>query len=108
MAKQSRVREISAQSRYISSHKRERVHERADYQCEYRAKDGTRCRARAGLKIEHLLPFALYRSHNEKHLRLFCGPHNRLAAEKVFGAAFIKEKIDARRRSSRVARSGLQ
>jgi hypothetical protein len=38
--------------------------------------------------IEHLLPFALYRSHDEKYLRLFRRPHNRLAAEKVYGAAF--------------------
>jgi hypothetical protein len=91
--------EILAKSRYISSHSRERVHERANYQCEYRAEDGTRCRARAGLEIEHLLPFALYRTHDEKHLRLFCGPHNRLAAEKVYGAAFIRNKIEASRKA---------
>jgi hypothetical protein len=82
-------------SRYIPTRTRERVHERAGYQCEYRAPDGTRCRSRTGLEIEHLLPFALYRSHDEKHMRLYCGPHNRLAAEKVYGAEFIQKKIDA-------------
>ena len=87
-------------SRYIPSHTRERVHERAGYQCEYRGPDGTRCRSRTGLEIEHLRPFALYRSHDEKYLRLFCQPHNRLNAEKVFGAGFIQEKIDASRRIS--------
>ena len=87
-------------SRYIPPHIRERVHERAGYQCEYRGPDGTRCRSRTGLEVEHMLPFALYRSHDEKYLRLFCRPHNRLAAEQVFGTAFIQEKIDASRRRS--------
>ena len=87
-----------ATSRYIPSAVRERVHERAAYRCEFRGPDGTRCRARTGLQIEHLRPFALYRSHDEKFLGLRCGPHNRLSAEKVFGVAFIQEKIDASRR----------
>jgi len=82
-------------SRYVPSHVRERVHERAGYQCEYRAEDGTRCRSRTGLEIEHLRPFAIHHSHDENLLRVYCGPHNRLAAERVFGAAFIQEKIDA-------------
>ena len=95
-----RAREVLAKSRYIPSHSRERVHKRAGYQCEYRAKDGTRCRSRTGLQIEHLRPFALYRNHDERFLRLFCQPHNRLNVEKVFGAAFIQEKIDAARQRS--------
>ncbi len=87
-----------AKSRYIPSEVRERVHERAGHQCEYRSEDGTRCRSRTGLEIEHKLPFALHRSHDERFLRLDCGPHNLLSAERVFGAAFIQEKIDASRR----------
>ena len=97
-AKQPCPGKVSPPSRYISSQKRERVHEKAGYQCEYRGPDGTRCRSKTGLEIEHLLPFGIYRSHDEKHLRLFCRPHNRSAAEKVFGAAFIQNKIDASRR----------
>jgi hypothetical protein len=87
-----------ASSRYIPSAVRERVHERASYRCEFRGPDGTRCRSRTGLEVEHVLPFALYRSHDEKYLKLFCRQHNRLSAEMVFGAAFIQEKIDASRR----------
>ena len=89
-----------AKSRYIPSEVRERVHERAGYQCEYRSKDGTRCRSQTGLEIEHQRPFALHHSHDEKFLRLHCAPHNLLNAEKVFGAAFIQEKIGASRRKS--------
>ena len=87
-----------ANSRYIPSEVRERVHERAGHQCEYRSEDGTRCRSRTGLEIEHQRPFALHRSHDERFLRLHCRPHNRLSAERVFGVAFIQEKIDASRR----------
>ncbi len=90
--------EVSAKSRYIPSEVREGVHERAGYQCEYRGPDGTRCRARAGLQIEHLRPFALKGSHDERNLRLHCGPHNRLTAERMFGVAFIRKKIETSRR----------
>jgi len=95
--KPHRAREISAKNGYLPSQKRERVHERAGHQCEYRGPDGTRCRSTTGLQIEHLLPFALYRTHDEKHLRIYCSPHNRLAAEKVFGREFIQNKINASR-----------
>jgi hypothetical protein len=91
---------IPAESRYIPSHVRESMHDRADYQCQYQGPDGTRCRSRTGLEIEHTRAFALYRNHDEKYLRVFCRPHNRLSAEQVFGAAFIQEKIHASRRKS--------
>ena len=94
----TRPGKIFAKSRYIPSHLRERVHERAGYQCEYRGPDGTRCQSRTGLEIEHERPFALHRSHDERYLRLHCRPHNRLSAERVFGVPFIQEKIDASRR----------
>jgi hypothetical protein len=84
-------------SRYIPSEVRERVHARAAYQCEYRGPDGTRCRSRTGLEIEHERPFAIYHSHDESDLKLFCRQHNRLSAERVYGAAFIQDKIHAAR-----------
>ena len=99
-SKQPRARKVSAKSRYIPSHSRERVHDRAAYQCQYVSPDGTRCHSRTGLEIEHEKPFAIYRSHDEKDLRPFCRPHNRLAAEKVFGTAFIQEKIETSRSKS--------
>ncbi len=87
-----------AKFRYIPSEVRERVHERAGHQCEYRSEDGTQCRSRTGLEIEHKRPFALHRSHDERFLSLHFRPHNRLSAERVFGVLFIQEKIDASRR----------
>ena len=98
---------IPAKSRYIPSAVREHVHDRAGHRCEYRGPDGTRCRARTGLQIEHLRPYALEGSHHERNLRLHCGPHNRLTAERTFGAAFIQQKIDlSRRRPSANGRAG--
>ena len=93
--KKSRPDEISVKSRYIPSEVRERVQDRAGYQCEFRGPDGTRCRARTGLQIEHLRSYARNGSHDERNLRLHCGPHNRLTAERTFGAAFMQRKIDA-------------
>ena len=85
-------------SRYIPSAVRERVHERAGQQCEFQGPDGTRCRSRTGLEIEHQRPFALHRSHDERFLLLYCSSHNRWSAERVFGVAFIQQKINTSRR----------
>ncbi len=93
----SRGAEERASSRYIPSEVRERVFERAGYQCEYRAADGTRCSARTGLQIEHERPFAIYRTHDERYLRAFCRRHNRLAAERIYGAEFMERKIEQKR-----------
>jgi 5-methylcytosine-specific restriction endonuclease McrA len=87
-----------AKSRYIPDEVRERVYVRAGYQCEYCGPDGTRCSSRTGLEIDHERPFAIYRSHDEHHLRLLCGPHNRFQAERVYGVEFIRAKIDEKKR----------
>ena len=91
---------VSAKSRYIPAEVRERIHERAGYRCEFRGPDGTRCRARTRLQIEHLRPYALDGTHDERNLRLHCQPHNRLTAERTFGRAFILEKIGASRKTA--------
>ena len=88
-----------AKSRTIPSEVSERVHARANYECEYRAPDGRRCSARTGLQIEHVRPFGIYHSNDERFLNLLCAAHNGLAAERIYGAAFIQRKIDERRRS---------
>jgi hypothetical protein len=85
-------------SRYIPPEVHERVHARAMYQCEYRAQDGTRCSARTGLEIDHERPFAVFRSHDERYLRLLCRRHNRFQAERVYGAVFIRANIEERKR----------
>jgi len=92
-----RVKDEPARSRYIPSEAIERVHARGEHQCEYKSADGRRCRSRTGLQVDHERPFAIFRSHDEQFLRILCPPHNRLAAEHVYGAEFIQQKIDERR-----------
>ena len=96
------LKEEPQESRYVSSAVQERVHERAGYQCEYRSPDGRRCTSRTGLEIEHERPFAIFRSHDERFLRVLCKRHNRLRAEQVYGARLIQAKIDEARRQKRV------
>ncbi len=100
-------RKDRTESRYIPSEVRERVFERAGHQCQYKSADGTRCTARTRLEIEHVRPFAIYRSHEERNLRVLCGRHNRFEAERVYGAEFIQNKIDEKRRQ-RVCRIHTQ
>ena len=84
-----------ATSRDVPAAVRERVFARAEYQCEYRAPDGTRCSCRTKLELEHLRPFAVFRSHDERYLRAYCRRHNRFNAERFYGEEFIEEKIAA-------------
>lgn len=86
-----------AKSRYIPSEVVERIHARARHQCEYAGPDGTRCSSRTGLQIDHVRPFAIFLSNDERFLRLLCPAHNQLEAEHVYGAAFIQRKIDESR-----------
>ena len=109
----SRLNEISkndepAKSRYIASEVSERVHARANYQCEFHANDGRRCSSRTGLQIEHVRPFAIYHSNDERFLKLLCADHNGLAAERVYGPAFIQRKIDERRTPNAERRRGRE
>jgi 5-methylcytosine-specific restriction endonuclease McrA len=87
-----------APSRHIPSEVRERVLERANYQCEFCGPDGSRCSSRTGLEVEHTRPFAVYHSHDERYLRIYCPAHNLQAARKYYGEDFIRGKIDAARR----------
>jgi 5-methylcytosine-specific restriction endonuclease McrA len=83
-----------AVSRHVSSEIRERVLERAGYQCQYCGPEGTRCTSKTGLQIEHTKPFAVYQTHDEAYLRAFCPAHNLFAAKAFFGTEFIRQKID--------------
>ena len=78
-AAKSRLNEIAkkdepAESRYVAAEVVERVHERDAYQCVYRARDGRRCTARAGLHIDHSDPFGIFHSNDEPILRFLCPP----------------------------------
>ena len=99
--------EGKGKSRYIPPEVRERVLAKAGHQCQYRAKDGTRCSSKTGLQIEHSRPFAIYRSHEERFLKVLCRRHNLFQAERVYGAGFIRAKIEEKKRQN-VSRIGVR
>ncbi len=83
---------------------RERRLERAGYQCEFRGPEGVRCTARVGLEIDHVTPYAKGGSSGEENLRVLCRGHNLLSAEREFGEAFMRGKIEGRRVGRAVVR----
>jgi hypothetical protein len=83
-----------ARSRYLPAEIRERVLERAGHRCEFMGPDGTQCTSRTGLEIEHTKPFAIFHDHDECFLEAICPGHNRYRAERVYGAEFIRRKIE--------------
>ena len=91
-------REGHERSRYIPSSVRERLLERADYQCEYRGLGGVRCAARTRLEVDHIDPVGKGGSHGEENLRVLCRGRNLLAAEREFGEEFMKGKIEGQKR----------
>lgn len=64
---------------------RDEVYVRDGGRCTFRGPDGRRCGSRHDLQIDHIIPRALGGDSSPENLRLLCGRHNRLEAERVFG-----------------------
>jgi 5-methylcytosine-specific restriction endonuclease McrA len=64
--------------------------------CTYVGAGGCRCSARAFLQIHHEEPWACGGASSTDNLRLLCASHNRLLAERDFGAAHVSERRAAR------------
>ena len=76
---------------------RRMVFERDGLRCAWVAPDGTRCNSRAWLEHDHITPHGQGGSNDAANGRLFCQPHNRLAAEQAYGQDTIARIIDHRR-----------
>ncbi len=87
-------RAVPERSRYVPSSVRERLLERAGYQCEYTGPAGVRCTARTRLEVDHIRPHQKGGSGGEENLRVFCRGHNLLAADREFGEDFMRGKIE--------------
>ena len=53
-------------------------------QCTYVSKDGRRCESRRFLQFDHILGRAVGGAFTVDNVRLRCGPHNRLEAERLY------------------------
>ena len=72
-------------SRHIPDDIRDEVFVRDGRQCTFEAADGTRCQSKKGLEIDHIVPYSAGGTHDPSNLRLLCGAHNRLMAERALG-----------------------
>ncbi len=92
-------------SRYIPKHVRREVWQRDGGQCTYTSDAGRRCECRKQLQYDHIVPQALGGESTVPNLRLRCHAHNQLAAEKAFGAGFMKARRAAAREAREAART---
>lgn len=73
-------------SRHIPNEVRDEVFERDRGRCTFVGVDGRVCGSKTYLQVDHVVPFAQGGSHLPTNLRLLCGVHNRLKAERRLGA----------------------
>ena len=74
------------QTRNIPRRVRDEVFLRDGGRCTFKGTDGRRCNSKWNLQIDHIIPFALGGDNSPGNLRLLCGKHNRLEAERVYGS----------------------
>ena len=85
-------------SRYIPNEVRRQALARDEARCTFVSKDGKRCEQRGWLQLHHEHPFARGGQPTLANIRVLCGPHNRLLAERDFGRAFVQQRIESARK----------
>jgi hypothetical protein len=94
-------RSESGRGRAVPQRIKDEVWLRDGGRCAFRAPDGRRCQARAGLEYDHVRPFSLGGdSGDPAWIRLLCRAHNGLEARRIFGDGAIDAAIH-RSRSAR-------
>ena len=89
-------------SRYIPSAIKREVYRKAGGQCTYvDSESGKRCSETRYLEVDHVRPFASGGETSPSNLRIRCSAHNKLWAKDVYGAKFMKEKIQSNNYSSK-------
>jgi 5-methylcytosine-specific restriction endonuclease McrA len=94
-------RRTAERPRTIPTQRRDQLLIRAGHRCEYRSSDGLRCSERSRLTIDHIVPWGLGGSNEAGNLRILCFAHNRLHADRCFGAEFMDQKIESARSNRR-------
>ncbi|MFL5290108.1 MAG: HNH endonuclease [Myxococcales bacterium] len=97
--------ESTSWSRNIPDAIKRAVYERAQGRCEFVGDDGRRCSETGGLELDHVEGFARTHVHSVEGIRLLCHVHNLLAAEQMYGRAFMdrvrRELAEARASAAR-------
>ena len=99
-AKVSRPRASARPSKpgHIAAATRREVFARDGEQCGYLDSEGSRCACRTRLELDHIQPRALGGGDEASNLRVRCRPHNRRAAEEIFGKEHVAARIHCRQR----------
>jgi hypothetical protein len=82
---------LDPRSRHIPHQVRREVVERDEERCTFVSDDGHRCAATGMLEFDHVDAFARGGLPTTDKVRLLCRAHNQLAAERVFGRAFMEQ-----------------
>ena len=88
-------------SRHVPNEVRRQVLERDGARCTFVSVEGKRCDERGWLQLHHEEPFARGGSATLENIRMLCGPHNRLLAERDYGRAFVHQRIESARSHER-------
>jgi len=84
--------QASLNARSIPAEVRRAVWKRDQGQCTFENERGRRCPSRTGHQFDHVLEVARGGEASVQNLRLRCHAHNQLAAERTFGAEFMRHK----------------
>ena len=84
-------------SRHIPNEVRRQALARDGARCTFVSQDGKRCQQRGWLQLHHEHPFARGGPPTLSNIRVLCGPHNRLHAERDYGRAFVQQRIESAR-----------
>ena len=76
--------------RHIPAPVRDAVFKRDEGRCTYVGTTGERCASTHHLQIDHIVPYGRGGTNTVGNLRLLCGRHNRLEAERIYGANAIR------------------
>lgn len=94
----------SSRRGYVTRLVRREVFERDGLQCTFVSECGERCPARSFLELDHRTPKARGGADDADNVRVLCRAHNRDAAKRVFGRAYVETRIQHRRRKPSVPR----
>jgi 5-methylcytosine-specific restriction endonuclease McrA len=95
-----RSRRPSNNPRHIPAHVKRAVWARDGGQCTFVSERGHRCEARKLIEFDHVEPVARGGTATVAGIRLRCRAHNQYAAERAFGAGFMREKREASQRAA--------
>ncbi len=87
----------SARKRYVPARIRRAVWERDQGRCTFVGATGHRCEAQRFLQFDHIDPVARGGKATVEGMRLRCRTHNHYEAERAFGVAFMRRKLQEAR-----------